>query len=94
MLSLGEWQILHFGYNKDYFLSSLMKMGIVAIHDKNMSEGKSFQQHETVCCPGRPQGMWRGMIPPTIVRTGSRPDLVIVDSVGRTVWLLELTDKL
>ena len=35
--------------------------------------------------------MWRGMIPPTIVQTGSRPDLVLVDSVDRTVWLLELT---
>ena len=32
-----------------------------------------------------------GTLPPNIVQTESRPDLVLVDSVQRTVWLLELT---
>ena len=32
-----------------------------------------------------------GTIPPTIVQTSSRPDIVIVDSSNRSVWLLELT---
>ena len=40
---------------------------------------------------------WRGTrfvaepSPPNIVQTESRPDLVLVDSLQRTVWLLELT---
>ena len=32
-----------------------------------------------------------GTLPPNIVQTGSRPDLVLVDIGQRTVWLLELT---
>ena len=32
-----------------------------------------------------------GTIPPTIVQTSSRPDIVIVDNRNRTVWMLELT---
>ena len=32
-----------------------------------------------------------GTIPPNIVQTASRPDIVLVDNASRTVWLLELT---
>ena len=32
-----------------------------------------------------------GTIPPTIVQTASRPDIVLIDNCSRTVWLFELT---
>ena len=32
-----------------------------------------------------------GTLPPHIVMTGSRPDLVLINSADKTVWLLELT---
>ena len=52
---------------------------------------ENLPEHLTLYADLEGHSVCGGTIPPTLVQTSSRPDLVLMDSVSRTVWLLELT---